>query len=94
MFSSTAELSLHIVAAYDRKIDFALIINLNIIIILGNHKVIEPIQCTKPHNAIRITLVINGMLQFESRQIDGTFTRGYCMEILRGTNILRCVLIS
>ena len=53
----------------------------------GSHKAIEPIQCTKPHNAIRITLVKNGMLQFQSRQIDGTFTRGYCMEILRSKNI-------
>ena len=53
----------------------------------GSHKAIEPIQCTKPHNAIRITLVNNGMLQFQSRKINGTFTRGYCMEILRGKNI-------
>ena len=53
----------------------------------GSHKAIEPIQCTKPHNSIRITLVKNGMLQFQSRQIDGTFTRGYCMQILRSKNI-------
>lgn len=53
----------------------------------GNNKVIDPIQCTKPNSTTGITLVKNGMLQFESRQIDGTFTRGYCMEILRGNNL-------
>ena len=53
----------------------------------GSHKAIEPIQCTKPHNIAKITLVKNGMVQFQSRQIDGTFTRGYCMEILRSKNI-------
>ena len=53
----------------------------------GNHKAIDPIQCTKPDSATRITLGKNGMLQFQSRQIDGTFTRGYCMEILRSKNI-------
>jgi hypothetical protein len=53
----------------------------------GNHKAIDPIQCTKPNNPTKIILVMNGMLQFESRKINGTFARGYCMEILRGTNI-------
>ena len=53
----------------------------------GNHKAIDPIQCTKPNSTTKITLVINGMLQFESRKINGTFAKGYCMEILRGTNI-------
>ena len=53
----------------------------------GFHKAIDPIQCTKPNSTTGITLVKNGMLQFESRQIDGPFTRGYCMEILRGTKI-------
>jgi hypothetical protein len=53
----------------------------------GNHTVIDPIQCTQPNSTTEITLVKNGTLKFESRQIDGNFTRGYCMEILRGTNI-------
>ena len=53
----------------------------------GNHKAIDPIQCTKPNSTTKITLVMNGMLQFESRKINGTFAKGYCMEILRGTNI-------
>ena len=53
----------------------------------GSHKAIEPIQCTKPHKIAKITLVKNGMVQFQSRKIDGTFTRGYCMEILRSKNI-------
>jgi hypothetical protein len=53
----------------------------------GNHKAIDPIQCTKLKSTTIITLVKNGMLQFQSRQIDGTFTRGYCMEILRSKNI-------
>ena len=53
----------------------------------GNHKVIDPIQCTQPNSTTEITLAKNGTLKFESRQIDGNFTRGYCMEILRGTNI-------
>lgn len=53
----------------------------------GNHRAIDPIQCTKPNSTTKITLVINGMLQLESRTINGTFAKGYCMEILRGTNI-------
>ena len=53
----------------------------------GNHHVIDPIQCTQPNSTTEITLAKNGTLKFESRQIDGNFTRGYCMEILRGTNI-------
>jgi hypothetical protein len=53
----------------------------------GNHKAIDPIQCTKPISTTKITLVVNGVLQFESRKINGTFAKGYCMEILRGTNI-------
>ena len=53
----------------------------------GNHKAIDPIQCAKPTTLTAIILEKNGMLQFESRQIDGNFTRGYCMEILRRKNI-------
>ena len=53
----------------------------------GNHKDIDPIQCTKPSSTTTITLVKNGMLQFESRKINGTFAKGYCMEILRSKNI-------
>ena len=53
----------------------------------GNHEALDPIQCTKPNGTTKITLVKNGMLQFESRKINGTFAKGYCMEILRGTNI-------
>ena len=49
----------------------------------GNHTAIDPIQCTKPKGTTTITLAKNGMLQFQSRQINGSFTRGYCMEILR-----------
>ena len=53
----------------------------------GNHKAIDPIQCTKPSSTTTITLVMNGMLQFESRKINGTFAKGYCMKILRSKNI-------
>ena len=53
----------------------------------GNHTAIDPIQCTKPKGTTAITLAKNGMLQFQSRQIDGTFTKGYCMEILRSKTI-------
>ena len=56
-------------------------------ILTGNHKVVDPIRCTQPNSTTEITLAKNGTLQFESRQIDGNFTKGYCMEILRGTNI-------
>jgi len=53
----------------------------------GNHKVIEPIHCIKPSGGTQIILVKNGRLQFQSRQIDGNFTRGYCMQILRRKKI-------
>ena len=52
----------------------------------GNQKTIDPIQSTKPTSAAKITLVKNGRLQFQSRQIDGIFTRGYCIQIMRGKN--------
>jgi len=53
----------------------------------GNQKTIDPIHCTKPNRTVKITLVKNGRLQLQSRQIDGNFTRGYCMQILRRKKI-------
>jgi hypothetical protein len=44
--------------------------------------IIAPIECSK--NVHHRSIPLNTTLQFKSRIINGTFTRGYCMQILRG----------
>ena len=43
--------------------------------------IIAPIECSK--NVHHRSIPLNTTLQFKSRIINGTFTRGYCMQILR-----------
>jgi hypothetical protein len=46
--------------------------------------VIAPIECVVNSNSRNIPLYQNSALQFKSRIINGSFTRGYCMLISRG----------
>ena len=46
--------------------------------------IIDPINCIANVNYRTIPLLQNSTLQFKSRIINGNFTRGYCMQILRG----------
>jgi hypothetical protein len=45
---------------------------------------IAPIECIDNVNLRNIQLLANNTLQFKSRIINGSFTRGYCMVIERG----------
>jgi hypothetical protein len=46
--------------------------------------VIAPIECIDNVVSRNLQLLQNSTLQFKSRIINGTFTRGYCMRIHRG----------
>ena len=46
---------------------------------------IAPIECVDNVDFRPLRLLQNGTLQFKSRIINGTFTRGYCMRIQRGS---------
>ena len=48
----------------------------------------DPIECTNNVDHRNIPLYQNTTLQFKSRIINGTFTRGYCMQIQRGKEAL------
>ncbi|XP_052088027.1 uncharacterized protein LOC127725213 [Mytilus californianus] len=43
----------------------------------------DTINCTDGTNSRAISLLKNGVLNLRSRIIDGTFTRGYCIQIYR-----------
>lgn len=46
----------------------------------------DPIECTRGTDNRAITLTKNGVLYLRSRIIDGTFSRGYCIQIYRRKN--------
>ena len=50
-----------------------------------------PIECTDNVDFRTIPLLLSSTLQFKSRIINGSFTRGYCMRIQRGTCILEII---
>ncbi|XP_076079183.1 uncharacterized protein LOC143049425 [Mytilus galloprovincialis] len=43
----------------------------------------DPVECTEGTQSRSISLTTNGILHLRSRVINGTFTRGYCMQIYR-----------
>ncbi|XP_063402214.1 uncharacterized protein LOC134686477 [Mytilus trossulus] len=45
-----------------------------------------PVECTEGTQSRSISLRTNGILHLRSRVINGTFTRGYCMQIYRHHN--------
>ena len=50
--------------------------------------VIAPIECMHNVGFRSLQLLQNSALQFKSRIINETFTRGYCMRIQRGKEAL------
>jgi hypothetical protein len=62
----------------------ALVVDINHIPDKSTGIVIAPIECVVNATVRNIPLLLNSTLQFKSRIINGTFTRGYCMEIRRG----------
>ena len=61
-----------------------LAIDINHIPDMPTGNVIAPIECVVNSNPRNIPLFQNSTLQFKSRIINGSFTRGYCMRMLRG----------
>ena len=61
-----------------------LAVDINHIPDMPTGNVIAPIECAMNSNLRNIPLLQNSTLQFKSRIINGSFTRGYCMQIVRG----------
>ena len=61
-----------------------LVVDINHISDKSTGNVIAPIECVENTDYRSIPLLLNSTLQFKSRIINGTFTRGYCMQIQRG----------
>ena len=61
-----------------------LVVDINHIPEMSPGNVIAPIECVENTDYRSIPLLLNSTLQFKSRIINGTFTRGYCMQIQRG----------
>ena len=73
------------------KADCGLAVDINHIPDMSTGNVIAPIECLV-NNTIRHTpLFQNGYLQFRSRIINGDFTRGFCIRIIRGKASLQIV---
>ena len=51
---------------------------------MSTGNIIAPIECIDNVEYRTIPMLNNSTLQFKSRIINGTFTRGYCMRIQRG----------
>jgi hypothetical protein len=62
-----------------------LVVDINHISDMSTGIVIAPIECVENTDLRFIPLLLNSTLQFKSRIINGTFTRGYCMQIQRGS---------
>ena len=61
-----------------------LAVDINHIPDISTGNVIAPIECIKNVDYRTMTLLQNGTLQVKSRTTNGTFTRGYCMQVTRG----------
>ena len=66
------------------KSQCGLAVDINHIPVMSTGSVIAPIKCTDNVNPRSFPLSQNSTLQFKSRIINGTFSRGYCMRIHRG----------
>ena len=67
-----------------QKYGCGLEVDINHIHDMPTGNVIAPIECVMNSNLRAIPLLQNSTLQFKSRIINGSFTRGYCMRIGRG----------
>lgn len=65
-------------------IDCGLAVDIHHIPDMSTEKLIAPIECIDNDGFRNLQLFQNSTLQFKSRIINGTFTRGYCMWIHRG----------
>ena len=61
-----------------------LAVDINHIPVMSTGNVIVPIECIDNVDVRSFPLSQNSTLQFKSRIINGTFSRGYCMRIHRG----------
>jgi len=71
--------------------DCGLAVDVNHIPDISTGDGIAPIECVNNVDYRNIPLLQNSTLQFKSRIIDGSFTRGYCMRIIRGIVSLQIV---
>ena len=58
---------------------------------MSTGSVIAPIECINNVDFRNISLLENSTLQFKSKIINGTFTKGYCMQIRRGIITLELI---
>jgi hypothetical protein len=68
-----------------------LAVDVNHIPKMSTGNVIAPIECLVNDTLRHTPLFQNGYLQFRSRIINGDFTRGFCIRILRGKASLQIV---
>ena len=66
-----------------RKTDCGLAVDISHISGMSTGNVVYPIQCAENVDYRTFPLLVNSYLQFKSRIINGSFTRGYCMRIIR-----------
>ena len=66
------------------KAECGLAVDINHIPDMSTGSVIAPIECINNVDIRNIPLLENSTLQFKSKIINGTFTKGYCMQIRRG----------
>ena len=66
------------------KADCGLAVDISHISRMSTGNVVYPIQCVDNVDYRTFPLLVNSYLQFKSRIINGSFTRGYCIRIIRG----------
>ena len=71
-------------ASAPEEAECGLAVDINHISDISTGNVIAPIECLVNSTLRHTPLFQKSYLQFRSRIIHGTFTRGYCMSILRG----------
>jgi hypothetical protein len=76
-----------------RKTDCGLAVDISHISGMSTGNVVYPIQCAENVDYRTFPLLVNSYLQFKSRIINGSFTRGYCMRIIRGIIPLQFVTL-
>jgi hypothetical protein len=72
------------IASAPENVDCGLAVDINHIPDMSTGIIIDPIECLVNGTRRHTPLFHKSYLQFRSRIIHGTFTRGYCMRILRG----------
>ncbi|CAC5372623.1 unnamed protein product [Mytilus coruscus] len=63
--------------------DCGLVINVSVSDGVGTDEILETVECANGTLFQPISLEINGTLNFKSTVIEGSFTRGYCLQIFR-----------